>query len=64
VACANRKSHPHRPNAYRERHPLAEYVTLGRFGRLQLAVYLEDALDLELPNEVIARFVTVGDASS
>jgi acyl carrier protein len=40
---------------------LTEDLALGRFGRLRLAVYLEEAFDLELPNEVVAQFVTVSD---
>jgi acyl carrier protein len=40
---------------------LTEDLALGRFGRLRLAVCLEEAFDFELPNEVVARFVTVSD---
>ena len=40
---------------------LTDDLALGRFARLRLAVCLEEAFDLELPNEVAARFVTVGD---
>jgi acyl carrier protein len=40
---------------------LTEDLALGRFGRLRLAICLEEVFDLELPNEVVARFVTVGD---
>jgi acyl carrier protein len=42
---------------------LAEDLTLSRFGRRRLAVCLEEAFDLELPNECVARFVTVGDVA-
>jgi len=37
---------------------------LGRFGLLKLAIYLEEAFDLELPDEAIARFLTVADIVS
>jgi len=40
---------------------LADDLALGRFGRMKLAIYLEEGFDLELPNEVVARFVTVAD---
>jgi acyl carrier protein len=40
---------------------LTEDLALGRFGRLRLAVCLEEAFDFELPNEVVRKFVTVGD---
>jgi acyl carrier protein len=40
---------------------LTEDLALGRFGRLRLALCLEEAFDLELPSEVVARFVTVSD---
>ena len=43
---------------------LTEDLALGRFGRLQLAVCLEEMFDIELSNEVVARFVTVGDVVS
>jgi acyl carrier protein len=42
---------------------LTEDLALGRFGRLRLAVCLEEAFDLELTNEVVGRFVTVGDVA-
>jgi acyl carrier protein len=34
---------------------------LGRFDFLKLAIYLEEAFDIELPDEAIKAFVTVGD---
>jgi acyl carrier protein len=34
---------------------------IGRFGRLKLALYLEETFDVELPDEAVARFETVGD---
>ena len=40
---------------------LADDLGLGRFGRLRLAICLEEVFDLELPDEVVARFVTVAD---
>ena len=40
---------------------LTEDLAMGWFGRLRLAVCLEQAFDLELPNEVVARFVAVSD---
>jgi acyl carrier protein len=42
---------------------LAEDLALGMFGRFRLAVCLEEAFDLELPNEVVAQFITIGDAA-
>lgn len=43
---------------------LVDDLALGKFGRMKLAIYLEEVFDLELPNEVIARFVTVADIVS
>jgi len=43
---------------------LADDLELGRFGRMRLAMYLEEVFDLELPNEVVGRFVTVADIVS
>jgi len=40
---------------------LADDLALGRFGRMRLAIQLEEVFDLELPNDVVARFVTVAD---
>jgi hypothetical protein len=39
-------------------------LALGRFGRLRLGVCLEEVFDVELSNEVVARFVTVSDVVS
>jgi acyl carrier protein len=40
---------------------LTEDLALSRFGRLRLAICLEEVFDVELANEVAACFVTVGD---
>jgi acyl carrier protein len=40
---------------------LVDDLALGRFGRMRLAINLEELFDLELPNDVVARFVTVAD---
>ncbi len=40
---------------------LADDLALGRFGRLKLAIYLEEIFDLELPDDVLAGFSTVAD---
>jgi acyl carrier protein len=40
---------------------LADDLRLGRFGRIRLALYLEETFDVELPDEAIERFDTVGD---
>ena len=40
---------------------LVEDLSLGRFGRLRLAIHLEEIFDLELSDEVVQRFVTVSD---
>jgi len=40
---------------------LADDLRLGRLGRMRLAMNLEEVFDLELPNDVVARFVTVAD---
>jgi acyl carrier protein len=36
-------------------------LTLGWFGRLKLAIYLEEIFDIELSNEVLEQFATVAD---
>jgi acyl carrier protein len=36
-------------------------LKIGRFGRLKLALYLEETFDVELPDEAVERFETVGD---
>ena len=34
---------------------------LGRLGRLKFAIELEALFDLEMPDEVVEQFVTIGD---
>ncbi len=36
-------------------------LNLGWFGRLKLAIYLEEIFDVELSNEVLEQFATVAD---
>lgn len=38
-----------------------EDLGIGRFSRLRLAIYLEEALCIDIPDEDIAFFETVGD---
>jgi acyl carrier protein len=40
---------------------LVDDLKLGRFGRIRLALYLEETFDIELPDEELNRFITVGD---
>ncbi len=40
---------------------LADDLALSRFGRLKLAILLEDLFDLELPDDDLAGFATVAD---
>ena len=40
---------------------LAEDLQLGKFGLLKLALYLEEIFDIELSDELVNRFATVGD---
>jgi acyl carrier protein len=40
---------------------LTDDLGLGRFDFLKLAIYLEEAFDIELPDEALKRFVTIGD---
>jgi acyl carrier protein len=40
---------------------LVDDLELGRFGRIKLAVYLEETFDVELTDEAVDRFDTVGD---
>lgn len=40
---------------------LAVDLALGGFGRIKLAIYLEEAFNIELPDEALERFVTVAD---
>ncbi len=43
---------------------LADDLSLGGFGRLKLALCLEDAFDIELQNDTVERFHTLGDIVS
>ncbi|MBV8575402.1 MAG: hypothetical protein JOZ58_10255 [Acetobacteraceae bacterium] len=40
---------------------LVDDLGLSRFDFLKLAIYLEEAFDVELPDEALRRFVTIGD---
>jgi acyl carrier protein len=40
---------------------LADDLALGGFGRLKLAVYLEEVFEIELPDEAVEGFVVVAD---
>jgi acyl carrier protein len=40
---------------------LVDDLGLSRFDFLKLAIYLEETFDLELPDETLRRFVTIGD---
>ena len=40
---------------------IAGDLGVGRFGRIKLALYLEETFDVEIPDEVVGRFNTVGD---
>lgn len=40
---------------------LADDLRLGRFGRIRLALYLEETFEVEIPDEDVDRFDTVGD---
>ena len=40
---------------------IAGDLGVGRFGRIKLALYLEETFDVEIPDEVVGRFDTVGD---
>jgi acyl carrier protein len=40
---------------------LVDDLVLGGFGRLKLAIYLEEVFDVELRDEALERFVTVSD---
>jgi acyl carrier protein len=40
---------------------LANDLGLGRFGRIRLALYLEETFDVEVSDEAIEQFDTVGD---
>jgi acyl carrier protein len=40
---------------------LVDDLRLGRFARLKLALYLEETFEVEIPDEAVADFATVGD---
>ncbi len=40
---------------------IAGDLGVGRFGRIKLALYLEETFDVEIPDDVVGRFDTVGD---
>ena len=40
---------------------LVDDLRLGRFARLKLARYLEETFEVEIPDEAVAHFDTVGD---
>lgn len=40
---------------------ISKDLSIGRLGRLRLALYLEETFDVELQDEAVARFETVGD---
>jgi acyl carrier protein len=40
---------------------LSDDLRLGRFGRIRLALYLEETFDVEVPDDEMDRFDTVGD---
>ena len=40
---------------------LVDDLRLGRFARLKLALYLEETFEVEIPDEAVAHFDTVGD---
>ncbi|MBV8523242.1 MAG: hypothetical protein JOY71_14145 [Acetobacteraceae bacterium] len=40
---------------------LADDLHLGRFGRAKLALSLEEVCEIELPDQVLKRFSTIGD---
>jgi len=40
---------------------LSRDLALGGFGRLKLAMYLEETFDVEISDETLERFVTVED---
>lgn len=43
---------------------LVDDLALGRFGRLKLAVCLEELFDVELQNNAVEQFDTLGDIVS
>ena len=40
---------------------LADDLHLGRFGRAKLALSLEEVFEIELPDQALKRFSTIGD---
>lgn len=40
---------------------LVDDLMLGRFARLKLALYLEETFEVEIPDDAVAHFDTVGD---
>jgi acyl carrier protein len=40
---------------------LVDDLRLGRFGRIKLALYLEETFDMEITDEAVDQFITVGD---
>ena len=42
---------------------LVEDLKLGRFGRIRLALYLEETFDVEISDDAVAYFDTVGDVA-
>lgn len=43
---------------------LKDDLLLGKLGRLELAIYLEEVFDIEFQDEAVARFTTLGDIAS
>ncbi len=43
---------------------LVDDLSLGAFARLRLALCLEDLFDMELQNDTVERFQTLGDIAS
>jgi acyl carrier protein len=40
---------------------LVDDLRLGRFARIKLALYLEETFDVEITDEAVERFNTIGD---
>lgn len=40
---------------------IADDLGIGRFGRIRLALYLEESFDMEIPDEAVERFSTLAD---
>jgi acyl carrier protein len=40
---------------------LVDDLRLGRFARIKLALYLEETFEVEIPDETVAHFHTIGD---